>query len=1227
MNPRRFEAILVAVVMTLLPIAALVTPSLGTEASRGITGAGAVHGGALVRLGIFRDHQVAELDWCDAPVPYPQVARHVVQPDLFLGPALPPDPEPGAQPHPDALADDLAGIDDEDGVVLLTPLVPCQQATVRVTSSRSNARLSAWIDYNGDGDWSDLGENLFYGQPLNAGPNDLPVIVPCDAVPTSRTFARFRLTAEGGVPYSDNPQQPPIGGEVEDHKVVISGPDLAVTKQDDPDPVESGGLLTYTLSIVNLGPMDAVGVLLTDTLPTGLAPQSAIPSQGECQPPSNPVVCDLGSMPHNGTATVTIQTAVGEAVLGVITNTATIASADRDPNSANNTALEPTTVLQQPGADMETMKSDDPDPVWALDPLTYTLFVQNNGPLGATSVRLVDSLPAADMDFVHASWTSTQGSCVTGAPNVECDLADVPDMEGVTVTIAATVTLIPVAYGITETIHNTGAVTATEHDPILENNVDVEPTDVISPCAEVVLVIDVSGSMGQDDGTGRSKLEAAKEAAKAFVDLADLVHNKIAVVKFSADAQLVHPLSRNAATLRGAIDGLASGGTTEMGQGIAKATQELTGPRHNPLTFRSMVVMTDGLPNQGENPPCEAAAAAAKDAGIWIATTGYGTLVDEDLLKRLASGEPPDYHYAPDGDELKRIYEALAKNLCPLGEVPPSVDLWIAKVDQPDPVVAGADSLAYTITVENDGPALAEAVSVTDTLPLELLEPLILGVSQGSFGWDGGRVVTANLGSMPPTGTAYVWIAGGVTCTARNVMTNTARVTTVTPERDYSNNAVTVTTGISRVADVAVIKNDSDDPVIPKQRYTYTITMENLGPSSATDVMLTDTLPSKVEFQGVGAGAGGVCNRSDELVTCDWPEVMCGSATWVTISVKADPGGLIPRCGKVTVTNTVEVRAREWDPELSNNSDWEGTMIADPRICPDLGDAPDSTNHFYPFGEMLAYPGVLANFPSVFDPPGGSPRGPKHAYAGADAWLGDSVSYEEDADTGWDEDGTHNIDPPADEADLDGKDDSGVLAVLSDCGPGIISYSMVVTSTAITRTRYVNAWLDFNRDGDWADTYVCYENGVPRTVMEWAVRNEISELPPGVYHRSTPGFMSDNRPSGDSRLWMRITLSDAPAPLEGDGRGPEFGYQFGETEDYLLVEPPPYPPLGGTRPEYLPVWTAVGGSATSWAWNIHRGPISHIMAAADVLAPLRRSAIGRSVAMFSTEARVVLQGE
>jgi len=212
----------------------------------------------------------------------------------------------------------------------------------------------------------------------------------------------------------------------------------------------------------------------------------------------------------------------------------------------------------------------------------------------------------------------------------------------------------------------------------------------------------------------------------------------------------------------------------------------------------------------------------------------------------------------------------------------------------------------------------------------------------------------------------------------------------------------------------------------------------------------------------------------------------------------------------------------------------------------DLGDAPDSTNH--PAKVMTAYAGVNAGFPTVFDVATGSPEGPIHVVVGADSWLGVGVTEEKDADLLPDADGITNIDPLLDVKDRDGQDDGVSFPIsLPQCQQTQFQYTVNVVGP--TRTRYVNAWIDFNHDGDWADTLTCTDGGgQPRSVPEWVVQDQVTNLAAGVHVVATPPIWSVDL---DDDVWLRITLAEGPTPGT-DGRGPSDPYEIGETEDYLL---------------------------------------------------------------------------
>jgi uncharacterized repeat protein (TIGR01451 family) len=113
--------------------------------------------------------------------------------------------------------------------------------------------------------------------------------------------------------------------------------DLSLSKVAHAAVVLPGDLLTYTLTVENLGPDSATGVVLTDTLPAGVLLQSATAGQGNCAALGAVLNCDLGTVDVGETAEVIVVVTVpaGEAAL---TNTAVVASELADSDPGNNVA-------------------------------------------------------------------------------------------------------------------------------------------------------------------------------------------------------------------------------------------------------------------------------------------------------------------------------------------------------------------------------------------------------------------------------------------------------------------------------------------------------------------------------------------------------------------------------------------------------------------------------------------------------------------------------------------------------------------------------------------------------------------------------------------------------------------------------------------------------------------------------------------------------------------------
>ncbi len=231
----------------------------------------------------------------------------------------------------------------------------------------------------------------------------------------------------------------------------------------------------------------------------------------------------------------------------------------------------------------------------------------------------------------------------------------------------------------------------------------------------------------------------------------------------------------------------------------------------------------------------------------------------------------------------------------------------------------------------------------------------------------------------------------------------------------------------------------------------------------------------------------------------------------------------------------------------------------------DLGDAPDSTNHFgLP---MTAYPTIQANYPTVFDPALGLPIGPMHRHP-RPFHLGQNVSREAGADIGPDQDPLNNLEPAANDPDNDRFDD-GIrpdLWSLAQCQTRVLPVRVFISPQAINwfqqqnKPAYINVWLDGNRDGDWADGFNCPPDqaGVEHIVIDRAVN--VVALGAGLHTLNVAtSLIPWPTALAQQPAWVRVTLSDVPSnkPLTfggityGDGRGYAVPFHTGETEDYL----------------------------------------------------------------------------
>ncbi len=200
---------------------------------------------------------------------------------------------------------------------------------------------------------------------------------------------------------------------------------------------------------------------------------------------------------------------------------------------------------------------------------------------------------------------------------------------------------------------------------------------------DIVLALDISGSMAVLDFEPQNRLKAAKQVIDAFIE--ERRYDRIGLVVFAREAFSQCPPTLDYDVLRQLLDevalvtdlGLDDG--TAIGMGLAQATSML---QESEAKSRVIILLTDGVNNAGPIDPLTAAqAAAALEVKVYTIGVGrpgmvpfpvndplYGrstrlieSEIDEEVLQRIAEIAGALYFRATDTQGLSEIYDQISR--------------------------------------------------------------------------------------------------------------------------------------------------------------------------------------------------------------------------------------------------------------------------------------------------------------------------------------------------------------------------------------------------------------------------------------------------------------------------------------------------------------------------------------------------------------------------------------
>jgi len=534
-----------------------------------------------------------------------------------------------------------------------------------------------------------------------------------------------------------------------------SSADLAVTNSGSPSVVVPGNNITYTQVVTNNGPMAAVNALFTEAIPTNTTFQSlSVPAGWACTTPAvgatgninctNPLVANAAA----GTFTLAVQVNAGTTNQTQITDVASVTSGTSDPLLTNNSASVTTIVGTATGADLRVTNSATPNPVVAGQNITYTQVVSNAGPAAATNLTFTEALPA-NTTFVSMS-TPAGWSCSTPAV-------------GVSGTITCTISALAVGGSAT-------------FQPVLKVTAGTAAGTVISDS------VSINSTTPDPNPTSNDATANVTVATATQADLA---------VTASASPNPV--LDGNNITFTETV--------TNNGP-VAAATDTFTTSVPANTTFVSLGVPVGWAcitPAVGTAGPvsitCTVATMAANTTVNFplvvkvVSTTAPGTIISISPSVASITGDPTSSNNTTTASTVVAS--------------PTQADVAIVKTASPEPVDQNTN-LVYTLQITNNGPAVAQGVTVSDPIPSQVTFTSV-STTQGNCSL-AGTTVNCTIGSMPVGSLVIVTInASANTFSSATTSSNTATVSSTSSDPNAANNTSTAITTIQSPTAVQLV--------------------------------------------------------------------------------------------------------------------------------------------------------------------------------------------------------------------------------------------------------------------------------------------------------------------------------------------------------------------------------------------------------------------------------------
>ncbi|MCU0826024.1 MAG: hypothetical protein MUE52_01110 [Tabrizicola sp.] len=655
---------------------------------------------------------------------------------------------------------------------------------------------------------------------------------------------------------------------------VTAGSDLTITKDRSPGgTLLTGETVTFTLvpSYTGDSPSD---IVVTDPIPANYDIESVTAPGWSCTVSGQSISCTrpAGSGPGANVPLGPITIVTTAISAGTATNTATIAAGGPvDPVPDNNSDTDGGATIADPVADLEARKSGPVPPLVVVgNPYSFAISTANLGNADFFgTVVMTDSIPAglSVTGYAENGWSclpaATPAAPLVGPVDVVCTRV---------YTSAA-----PLAVGsvtppvvIQTTVTGAGAIVnsmtvtspdANLPDPNLPNNT-------------------VTYAVGSSLGADSADIGIIKNAALASLPVGEIQTYTLEVTNSGPQPSTSVTLTDSLTNLINSLEGPTGAGfvSASIVANSATGVSCTTAPAGG--NGRSLSCSIATLPVCTVGATCPVITLQVRPGGEAGGRTNSASVV---------STVTADPDFGNNTDAVNFSVDARA-------------DVTVTKSASANPIPAGQD-LIYVIAAQNLGNGLssASAVTITDTLPANLTFVSAVpsagscstAPASGSTTGPGNNTLICDLGTIGNGGQQTVTVTVRPNLATRSTtLTNSVSVTTATTETDLTNNSASIDTDVSAPSvDLLINKDDTVDPLTLGDNTVYLVTVTNLGPSAAEDVVVTDTLPaSRLTYQSHTLPADGSCSSVPAVgsfggtLTCSFPYIAAGETRTIAIT-------------------------------------------------------------------------------------------------------------------------------------------------------------------------------------------------------------------------------------------------------------------------------------------------------------------------------------------------------